>query len=451
MGTNLKISPFSHEYRRAKADFIHIFYISFIYFIHLFYTVLRKEERGLWKQEETWRGRYLASGLEPVCKFNSCFYQMGANLPQNQRAVVCTALNLQGKKRRRRFKLACCLHQWSCREFCSCWEVNVGPDCPPAPASLLLWAGYGNLSPLLSSSREQLSQGAVMEPSREQLCSSVAFWMKNVAWNAQKKPNPCSPQTLWGFWAPVFGIPKETFHTPQGKSLRMWEERWSSEKYRILIPGWRYHPEIHPHGSAHSLLSHKSQRMFLKSSGVDVQYQSCKWHQEGQGILFWVGFGLAAFGPVWLRAMKNWWTKSRDWCLILHTFLLSPLLIKLKPRAPCSFKGVSPIINQLCLCSSEASPARAPSWNGVGQSWSLGWTSLEFLLCSLASNRSLARSPEALICPCGILCAQLWVWRESEQSKKSSSLYFTPTSRIHILSFLISLLIILVHSHSLFS
>lgn len=430
--------------------FIYFTFLSYILFIY--FTQFWGRRRGvLWKQEETWRGRYLASGLEPVCKFNSCFYQMGTNLPQNQRAVVCTALNLQGKKRKRRFKLACCLHQWSCREFCSCWEVNVGPDCPPDPASLLLWAGYGNLSPLLSSSREQLSQGAVMEPSREQLCSSVAFWMKNIAWNAQKKPNPCSPQTLCGFWAAVFGIPEEAFHTPQGKSLRMWEERQSSEKYRILIPGWRYHPEIHPHGSAHSLLLHKSQRMFLNILWSWCAVPELQMTPGGTRDSLGVGFGLAAFGPICLRAMKNWWTKSRDWCLILQTFLLSPLLIKLKPRAPCSFKGVSPIINQLCLCSSEASPARAPSWNGVGQSWSLGWTSLEFLLCSLASNRSLARSPEALICPCGILCAQLWVWRESEQSKKSSSLYFTPTSRIHILSFLISLLIILVHSHSLFS
>lgn len=29
------------------------------------------------------RGRHLASGLEPDCKFSSCFYQMGANLSQN--------------------------------------------------------------------------------------------------------------------------------------------------------------------------------------------------------------------------------------------------------------------------------------------------------------------------------------------------------------------------------
>lgn len=43
-------------------------------------------------------GRYLTSGLEPVCKFSSCFYQMGSNL-KNKRAVVCTVLNLQGKNK----------------------------------------------------------------------------------------------------------------------------------------------------------------------------------------------------------------------------------------------------------------------------------------------------------------------------------------------------------------
>lgn len=87
VGTNLKISPFSYKHERARADFI-----------HLFHMVLRKEERVLWKQAETLRGRYLASGLEPVCKFNSCFYQMGANPSQNKRALVCTVLNPEEKK-----------------------------------------------------------------------------------------------------------------------------------------------------------------------------------------------------------------------------------------------------------------------------------------------------------------------------------------------------------------
>lgn len=56
VGTNLKISPFSHEYRRAKAGFIHFFYM-----------VLRKEERGFveagrdmnWKIFSIWIGACL--------------------------------------------------------------------------------------------------------------------------------------------------------------------------------------------------------------------------------------------------------------------------------------------------------------------------------------------------------------------------------------------------------
>lgn len=46
VGTNLKISPFNHEYRRAEADFIHLFYMA-----------PRKEERGFVEAEKDMKGK----------------------------------------------------------------------------------------------------------------------------------------------------------------------------------------------------------------------------------------------------------------------------------------------------------------------------------------------------------------------------------------------------------